>query len=169
MGKKSPPKQQGPQDSTPESLEWLVLQKQIKQTVNNSAALKNLAPTRKIAVDKENGKIWIVRKGSEPESCKSVLKREVKKSGLDKFLKQPEIYGLWNTVVGEENAQHTRVLSYRAGILTVEVFNSPLLQELRQFHRQSIVESIRPLLPQNTILRDIVFRPGVGGESLSND
>ena len=49
----------------------------------------------------------------------------------------------WREAVGREIAEETRVRAYREGVLTVEVENAALLQELSTFFRDELMRSLR--------------------------
>lgn len=63
----------------------------------------------------------------------------------------------WVQIVGDELAGKTHVVRYRGGIVTVDVKGSPLLQELEQFYKNELLESLRGAVT-NVLVRDIRFR-----------
>jgi hypothetical protein len=65
----------------------------------------------------------------------------------------------WVDAVGSEVANETRVRGYREGVLTVEVENAALLQELSTFYRAELMRSLRVSREGFFVeLRDLRFR-----------
>jgi hypothetical protein len=85
------------------------------------------------------------------------IKTFLKDSGAGWMLKHRDLLAAWYEVSGEEIAENTRVASYRAGRLTVDVFSPALRQELASFHREALLEDLRDRLP-GAALRDIRFQ-----------
>ncbi|MDR0361145.1 MAG: DUF721 domain-containing protein [Planctomycetota bacterium] len=67
---------------------------------------------------------------------------------------------LWKDSVGAEVAGESKVVSFSRGILTIDVFSSALIQELRQFHYESVVKDLRDNWQAATPLLRIKFQPG---------
>lgn len=96
----------------------------------------------------------------ESKELGAVLKITLKKSGLNFMKKNRGVLQAWNETVGEEIGMRTYPASFRAGVLTVDVDNAGLLQELAQFHHDALLESLRAACPATTI-RKISFKLGV--------
>ena len=94
-----------------------------------------------------------------PEVLGTILRRWLKKNGLDTSLGRAEIDRCWNDTVGGEIAERTRVVDLRGGTLVVEVDSAPLLGELSAYYREEIMSSLRQSegFPN---LQDIRFRAG---------
>lgn len=95
----------------------------------------------------------------QEQPLSEILKTVRKKSGLDWILKHSDLVQTWCKTVGEEISSQTRVVSIRNRQLTIEVYNTALLQELSSFYKESIFESISAELPKGTI-REIRFVNG---------
>ena len=72
-------------------------------------------------------------------------RREAAASGLDGG-KQDELVLAWRDVAGPRVAQHTKVRSFRAGVLVVGVDSAPLRQELEVFQREELEKALRERL-----------------------
>jgi len=67
-------------------------------------------------------------------------------SGLASTKETNALWIAWQTVVGEDVAEHTRLLGLRAGVLSVEVDSAVWLQELRAAGTSSLVPLLREQL-----------------------
>jgi predicted nucleic acid-binding Zn ribbon protein len=80
-----------------------------------------------------------------------ILKDVIKDIGGKKRLKrQGQLEGLWEEVVGKDLAQHTYVLGVKQKVIQVKVDSAPLLNELANFKKQSILTMIRKKLPDKS-------------------
>lgn len=78
-----------------------------------------------------------------PESIGPILKRWLSDTCPTRTATSEEIARRWEKVVGQETASFTRVSSFSAGVLTVEVASSPLLTELSTFRREELLQALR--------------------------
>lgn len=79
----------------------------------------------------------------EPEAIGDILKRVLAASGVLDRKKQDDLVLAWRDVVGPRIAEHTRVRSFRSGVLTVGVDSAPLRQELEVFQREELEKALR--------------------------
>jgi len=93
-----------------------------------------------------------------PERIGGVLKNYLRASGLEHKLKNAEIYGVWDEVIGAELRTHTRVSGFKQYKVYVDVDSAAHRQELATYHKQQLLEDLRARLP-NIRIEDIVFRP----------
>ena len=75
------------------------------------------------------------------DSLGSVLKKYLKKSGLNSRLKHPELYTVWQKALGR-SGEHTQIVGVRSGKLEVEVDSAALLQEL-EFQRHLLLKVLQ--------------------------
>ncbi len=78
-----------------------------------------------------------------PQALRDVLAAYLETSGLARLMSHPGLYLAWREAVGEEVAAHTRVASFRGGILEVEVDSSVLLHRLAGFQKQQILQALQ--------------------------
>ena len=145
--------------SDQEGADWLLLLNQFKW-LKRQADEKNKNKFRTSLAEKAEGEIKISRKISQPEEIKQTVKRELKKSGLERIVNNPEIHDYWENIVGLEIAGKTRVLAYNKGILQIEVFSAALLSELRGFLKTDLLTALREVFPGHLPLIDIKFKAG---------
>lgn len=100
------------------------------------------------------------RPHAEPEAVKKFLKIEFKNTGprLEKDLEW--LRDVWPKLVGAEVAEETDVFAFKNGTVTIVVYNSMLLQEIRQFHKETIFQDLRDIWQGSMPLLKIVYRIG---------
>lgn len=69
------------------------------------------------------------------------------------------ILAAWPEIVGQKLAPMTKAISFKEGILTVIVSNSPLYSLLTQIDRARIIKNLRDKFP-STKIKTIHFRMG---------
>ena len=84
------------------------------------------------------------------QALKSAIKIFLKKSGLDKGVKQNTALLIWDEVVGESIAENTSAEKIEHGTLTVKVDNSSWRQELF-FKKKEIIEKLNGRIGKKTI------------------
>lgn len=105
----------------------------------------------------------IARQKSEPTEIKKLLKnRVVKKAGSQLAGDLEWLRETWPRTVGEEVAAASEVYAFKNGTLTITVFSSVLLQEIRQFHQEAILQDLRDIWQASIPLVKIVYRIGKG-------
>jgi predicted nucleic acid-binding Zn ribbon protein len=95
-----------------------------------------------------------------PEPLKNILAHLFAARGWGRRQERLHLESAWAESAGPDFAKHTRVQSFRRGILEVVVDNAVLLQELAHFHKRRLLEELRRRLPRAT-LNDLRFRTGV--------
>lgn len=86
------------------------------------------------------------RRGGNPERIGDILARFMRESGLLKTAKQNELIRAWRDVVGTGLAAHTKVRSFRSGVLTIAIDSAPLRQEMELFQREELTKALRERL-----------------------
>ena len=84
------------------------------------------------------------------QALKTAIKIFLKKSGLDKGVKQNTALLIWDEVVGEKIAENTSAEKVEHGTLTIKVDNSSWRQEL-VFKKKEIIEKLNGKLGKKTI------------------
>lgn len=72
-----------------------------------------------------------------------LVKRWMKEHQVRQRVDPASAFSMWREVVGDEIADHTRVVDAANGELVVEVDSAPLLNELSTYYRQEILESLK--------------------------
>ena len=111
-----------------------------KKTLDGTTRKRRLVVS---TFEKDGRTITVARQKSEPLDAKSLVKDYAKATGLKKLLELRDFAEVWQRSVAPEIAAESRVFAYKDGILTVDVFNSPLLQEIKQFHKDGILATLR--------------------------
>ncbi len=102
----------------------------------------------------------VARERSEPEALKKFLKLEFKNTGLKLAADLEWLRSVWPKMVDAEVAEETDVFAFKNGTVTIVVYNSVLLQEIRQFHKETIFQDLRDLWQASMPLVKIVYRIG---------
>lgn len=110
--------------------------------------------------EKDGDKGLIVRCRSEPQKLGKLVKREGKKSGRSLDVDLMIIESCWKNAVGEEIAGESRLYSFKNGVLTMVIFSSSLLQEIRQFHHEAILRDLRDIWQASVPLLKVVYKLG---------
>ena len=99
--------------------------------------------------------------GPDPgtESLGEILARMIAARGWGRRQARLHLERAWETAIGPEHQQHTRVLGLRRGVLEVEVNSPVLLQELASYHKRPLLAKLRESLPNQT-LTDVRFKAG---------
>lgn len=98
-----------------------------------------------------------------PEPLGEILSRLFAARGWGRKQERLQLERAWAEAVGTEYASTTRVSTLKRNVLEVEVRGAILLQELSQFHKRRILQSLRTLL-SSVKITDIRFRAGVWEE-----
>lgn len=110
--------------------------------------------------DKDGQKGVIARRKSDPSPMASLLKKESAERGPTLDVELLCIRSLWNMVAGPETAAASEIYSFKAGVLTISLRGSALLQEVRQFRQEELLEGLRRHWTVATPLVRLVFRAG---------
>ena len=103
----------------------------------------------------------VVRAQTEPEALKKFLKLEFKNTGSKLAEDLEWLRAAWPGLVDAEVAEETDIFAFKNGVVTIVVYNSSLLQEIRQFHKENIFQDLRDIWKASMPLVDIVYRIGV--------
>ncbi len=94
----------------------------------------------------------------KPKTALNLVNDVIALRGVAAQKSNSKLQGIWDSVVGMDVANRTRVGPIRRGILIVEVANSNLLQEL-EFEKQNYKELINQQIT-TTQIKDLRFRIG---------
>ncbi|MHC4661147.1 MAG: DciA family protein [Planctomycetota bacterium] len=81
-----------------------------------------------------------------PRAVGGVLKKYLKRRGIDRMLRFRKLYGFWRKAVGDNMAAQTRIVALRRNVLTVEVSSSPLLSELAGYRKHELLDALQSVL-----------------------
>ena len=98
-----------------------------------------------------------VPRGVEPLGA--VVARVVKRVSGAGARAAEQIEAAWKEVVSDRVWAHTRPVGIRRGVVTIEVDNSVLLQELAAFEKALLVEGLRARV-NRVYVEDLRFRLG---------
>lgn len=110
--------------------------------------------------DKEGETGIVRRRQSDPEPVKKFLKKNAARAGTGLNVDFMLIRAAWNLVVGKEIAEESEIFAFKNGVLTVTVFSSALLQEIRQFHQAAILSDLRDVWKASQPLVRVGYRLG---------
>jgi hypothetical protein len=102
-------------------------------------------------------------KKKEPKPAKLLKKFltvESRKTGPNLAGDLEWLRGVWPKLVDAEVAGETDIFAFKNGTLTVVVYSSALLQEIRQFHKESIFQDLRDAWQGSMPLLKITYRIG---------
>src|SRR5262245_49916224 len=94
-----------------------------------------------------------------PEPLGEVLSRLFTARGWGRKQDRLRLEQAWVAAAGPDVAPHTRVGSFRRGVLEVEVAGGVVLQELAPCHKRRLLDALRQALPGTTV-SDLKFRAG---------
>lgn len=97
------------------------------------------------------------KRGLEPLS--DVVARVMRQTSGKRARTEDQVGAAWRQVVSDRVWVHTRPAGLRRGVLTLEVDNSALLQELAAFQKDLLLQALRPLI-QGVYIQDLRFRLG---------
>jgi hypothetical protein len=87
-----------------------------------------------------------------------VLGRLLRDLRLEERNREGPLAAAWDKAAGPELAARARPVSFRTGLLVVEVDGAPLLQEVRGFRAKALLEALRGH-PGGGKVREIRFVP----------
>jgi predicted nucleic acid-binding Zn ribbon protein len=82
-------------------------------------------------------------RGGEPEPVGEILDRLLRENRILEQESQTELVKAWNDVAGRVVARHSRVHTFRGGVLTVALASAALRQELEVFQRSELLAALR--------------------------
>lgn len=97
---------------------------------------------------------------SMPATLKKVIRLEEKKTGRKVAPDVDALVRLWEATVGAEVASESCIYSFKSGVLTISIFSSSLLQEIRQFSQKAIEQDLRDVWNLPTPLLRVAYRVG---------
>lgn len=97
------------------------------------------------------------RRHDEPQQLGDVLSHLFTLRGYGRTQTGRQLTDIWRTIAGETISGRTRVQGIKAGVLQVGVNSSAQLQELDNFHKWSLLESLQTE-HSNLGITDIKFR-----------
>lgn len=92
------------------------------------------------------------------EAVGPVLGRLLRDLRLEERNREGPLAAAWDKAAGPELAARARPVSFRTGLLVVEVDGAPLLQEVRGFRAKALLEALRGH-PGGGKVREIRFVP----------
>ncbi len=93
-----------------------------------------------------------------PKRIKGILNATLRRLGLEKRIREYAVLSLWDEVVGEGIASHTKPLKVYDGRLTVLVESPSWTQELT-FLKNGIMERLNKSIGKG-VIKDIYFKVG---------
>ena len=87
------------------------------------------------------------RRGGDPERVGDILARFLKEAKSRESRVPADLDAIWREAAGEVAARHSRVASFRRGVLTVEVFSAALHQELEVYRREDLLKALQARFP----------------------
>ena len=111
-------------------------------------------------VEKDGQPTTVARPRSDPVLVKKILGKTAKSADNPLNMDMMLIKTAWRNTVGDDMARETEVFSFKNGILTISVFSSPLLQEIRQFHKEAIDTDLRESWPLSMPLVRVTYKTG---------
>lgn len=78
-----------------------------------------------------------------PEALESVLGRVLGDLRIEERSREGALASAWERAAGPDLASRARPVSFRAGVLVVEVEGAGLLQEVRGFRAAALLEALR--------------------------
>ncbi len=165
MAEKLPPKKGGKPRSIaarakdepdPAWRAWFLDVDSKRKALRDSAHKKFIVST----YEKDGQECRVARPQSDPAPVKKFLTRSTKKTGSAITQDLLWIRNAWAGLVGPEMAAESEVYAFKNGVLTISVFSSPLLQEIRQFLAESILKDVRDIWQASVPLVKITYRLG---------
>ncbi len=106
--------------------------------------------------------------GPQPQALNQFLETDFRSTG--KKTAEPPVSKLaadlewlrtvWPKLVGADVAEETAIFAFKNGKVTVTVQNNALLQEIRQFHKETIFQDLRDIWQGSMPLLEIAYRIG---------
>lgn len=115
---------------------------------------------RTVEVQKDSAVEKISRAVAEPVKLSKSVKKALPERIIHLSAAYSLITSLWARAVGEEIAVESALYSFKAGVVTMTIFSSTLLQEIRQFHATAILADLRDIWTLDTPLLGIKYRIG---------
>jgi len=91
-----------------------------------------------------------------PEVLRDVLERVLRDLRIEERRREGALASAWNRAAGADLKGRVRPISFRAGLLTVEVEGAALLHEVRGFRAREILEALR-MEPAGARVREVRY------------
>ncbi len=114
--------------------------------------------------EKDEQQHTVVRERADPEALKKFLKIEFKNTGPKLAADLEWLRAAWPKLVGADVGEETEGFAFKNGVVTIAVYDHALLQEIRQFHKSTILQDLRDIWQASVPLVDIAYRVGVKKE-----
>lgn len=111
--------------------------------------------------DKDGDTGEIIRRKSEPVKAAKLVKKNSKERTATVNTELIAVHSAWNQAAGPEIASVSDVYSFKNGVLTISVHSSILLQEIRQFRKEELLEALRQCWSASVPLLRVQYRTGV--------
>jgi predicted nucleic acid-binding Zn ribbon protein len=92
-------------------------------------------------------------------TTKQLVGRFLKKHRLEQQWREEDIARHWAEVVGEFNAQYSRPLSFRQGVLIIAVTNASALHVISR-QKAALQAKLQERLGPQTVIKNLIFRGG---------
>lgn len=126
-----------------------------------AASSKKNRPVIACEYQKDGQTFSVVRERAEPEALKKFLKLELRNTGSKLAQDLEWLRAAWPKLVDAEVAEETDVFAFKNGVVTIVVYSKTLLQEIRQFHQDNILQDLRDIWQASIPLVSITYRIGV--------
>ncbi len=110
--------------------------------------------------DKDGQRGSVIRPKSEPAKIGKLVRKAEKELGLRLTRDLGELRELWREAAGEAIGNESWVESFANGVLQVRVGSSALLLEIRQFHKETILQALRERWRLEVPLVRVVYKLG---------
>jgi len=94
-----------------------------------------------------------------PRPIRTVIDEVFSRPGLKELLSSGRILHLWNAVVGQDIARHTRPRSFQEGRLIVSVDSSVWLAQINRYFKTRILEKLNRELGK-PMVKKLIFTIG---------
>lgn len=91
----------------------------------------------------------------KPRSIKEILINTLAQYKLPINLEEANVFNLWDSIVGDQIATHTKPRAVKLGRLTVDV-DSPIWRHQLTFMKKTIIDKLNSAM-EKSVIRDIRF------------
>ncbi|QGJ70905.1 DUF721 domain-containing protein [Planctomycetales bacterium 10988] len=98
------------------------------------------------------------RKRGKPQAIGELVAQLMTRRGYGRIRANTELAQVWQQVIGEPFAEHTRVGTFQRGTLEIIVTHSALVQELT-FQQQALLQKLQQSVPEMN-MKGLRFRVG---------
>lgn len=132
------------------------------EVVRRRKALTNpkAKPFVRVNYEKDGAPATLSRRKADPVLLKNIIKSRQPAPGAKFSTDLALIAAAWKLAVGADIAESSAIHAFKNGVLSVDIFSSSLLQEIRQFHQEAIFADLRDIWTASVPLVKIVYRLG---------